>query len=336
MFFLKNIILAIIHFVIGDWRYFLIGASHGRKEVVKHHYAITGNGVKDSSVIFMANGYSWHGGLCDRLKGIVFTYKWCKDHNRRFYIKFNHPFELERYFKHNIYNWQIDDKDIHYNTEDADVCYIMYDTSISKYEKDGSLFRRIEQYLNKAILGKNKQIHVYTNAYIESKKEFCELFSELFKPSVLVEKHLQKHLQILGNEYISISFRFVQLLGDFKDTSGEVLDDIQSQNLIEHSLKVIEQLHEDYPQYLKIFVTADSHTFTDIAKKFDYVYVADGKVGHIDFENSDEVNIKTFVDFLLIAKAEKVFLAKSHKMYNSAFAKIASWSTNKPFERIDF
>ena len=54
--------------------------------------------------------------------------------------------------------------------------------------------------------------------------------------------------------------------------------------------------------------------------------------GYIDFENSDEVNMKFFLDFLMIAKALKIYLVKSEKMYNSDFARRASMIYNRPFE----
>jgi len=57
-----------------------------------------------------------------------------------------------------------------------------------------------------------------------------------------------------------------------------------------------------------------------------------GKVGHIDYDNDDDVNMKTFLDFLLIADAEAVYLCKSGKMYKSAFAQTAAMVHNKPFE----
>ena len=42
--------------------------------------------------------------------------------------------------------------------------------------------------------------------------------------------------------------------------------------------------------------------------------------------------MKTFLDFLLIADAEAVYLCKSGKMYKSAFAQTAAMVHSKPFE----
>ena len=66
------------------------------------------------------------------------------------------------------------------------------------------------------------------------------------------------------------------------------------------------------------------------------VYIIPGKVGHIDYDNGDDVNMKTFLDFFLISKAEKVYLARSGKMYHSAFAKTASLVNNRPFEMYEY
>ena len=69
--------------IIGAWKFFLKRQRSGERKLTKIHYQSTDKicGNKRSTVIYMANGYTWHGGLADRLKGIVSLYAWCSDHS---------------------------------------------------------------------------------------------------------------------------------------------------------------------------------------------------------------------------------------------------------------
>jgi hypothetical protein len=128
----------------------------------------------------------------------------------------------------------------------------------------------------------------------------------------------------------------MQLLGDFKDCDGDTLDITEQEKLINKSILIVEQIKQRHPNIKTVLVTADSQKFLDAVKEMPYTYIVEGKIGHINFENSDEVNMKTFLDFFIIAHAQKVYLAKSGKMYNSDFARRASMVYNREFEVIDY
>ena len=46
-------------------------------------------------IVFMADGRKSHGGLADRLRGIVSTYEYCLNHRVEFRIKFKSPKKIE-------------------------------------------------------------------------------------------------------------------------------------------------------------------------------------------------------------------------------------------------
>ena len=329
----KNIVLSIIR-KIDKWLYFLIECSHGEKVLKQKYYNDKSSKNQDTVLIFMANGYSWHGGLCDRFKGIITAYNWCKNNNKQFKINWISPFDLYRYIVPNKYNWYIKKEDVIYS-EDTQVTYMMYNKNIDKLIQNGKAFKLTNKYFDKKMSSNQGQTHIYTNAGPNDNMLFGTLFNELFKPSELINAELDKHWNVIKkNGYISVSFRFVQLLGDFRDSSGIVLEDSEKIKLIDKSINVLENLYKE--NNCNILVTSDSSTFLNEAKKRKYVYVAEGRVGHIDFESSDEVNIKTFVDFYLIANARKVYLAKSELMYNSDFARRASMLNNLEFQLIEY
>lgn len=330
----KNIVLDIIR-KIDKWKYFLIECRHGEKELRKKYYNEKSSKPGEEPIyIFMVNGYSWHGGLSDRFKGAITVYNWCKNNNKQFRINWISPFDLSRYITPNQYNWIIKKEDVIYSP-DTNVVYVMYNKNIDKLIQNGKAFKLINHYFDKRLSPNGSQTHIYTNAGPNDNILFGRLFNELFKPSELIEKELNKHWAIIKkSDYISVSFRFVQLLGDFKDSSGIILENSKRIKLINQSLNVLDKLYND--NNCRILVTSDSITFLNEAKKRKYVYVAEGRVGHIDFESSDEVNIKTFVDFYLIANAKKVYLAKSNLMYNSDFARRASMLNNLEFKLIEY
>ena len=321
----------------GDWRFFLYNEKKKETIIAKQYYTSTKPCKNELKyVIYMANGYSWHAGLCDRFKGIVSLYQWCNKHKITFKIYFTTPFTLNKYLIPNRYNWAIESQDICYNYKEVSVNHCMYHSLVFSLIKNGTIFTQSQKWLNKHLSKNYKQIHVYTNIYPQSNFEFGTLFQELFKPSPLLAQQLEHHCSQIGGKYCSISFRFVQLLGDFKDCGGETLFKDARKNLIRKSIKVIYEIKEKNQNIKHILVTSDSSSFLSLVAKISFVYVIEGKVGHIDFDNSEETTIKTFLDFFMIAKAEKVYLAKSDKMYNSDFARRASMIYQKPFELYEY
>ena len=181
----------------------------------------------------------------------------------------------------------------------------------------------------------SQQYHVYTNMFL-SDFHFSDSFNELFKPWKKKKKEIDFHLSKIDGSYISISFRFTTLLGDFTDCTGKPLPLDKRDKLIEESLEAISEIAKKAPQHDKILVTADSCTFLEHVKNLENIYVIPGKIGHIDYDHGDDVNMKTFLDFFMISKAEAIYLAKGPSMYNSAFAKTAAIVNNKPFEVYEY
>ena len=70
---------------------------------------------KSKMVICMLDGRALHGGLSDRLMGIISTYKVCKLLNLDFRIHFVKPFFLNDYLVPNKIDWKISYEEISYN-----------------------------------------------------------------------------------------------------------------------------------------------------------------------------------------------------------------------------
>lgn len=290
-------------------------------------YSIDGGGIKtkNSTVIIMVDGRYLQGGLADRLRGITSVYDYCKKHNVSFKIKFTSPFLLNNYLQPNKYDWTINEKDICYNTNCAVV------RLLNDYEIPTTLH---SLYL-KHWLKQGKQIHIYTNSNFRD-EYFGRNFHELFKPSAKLQEQIGYHLAQIGGKYISISFRFTTLLGDFQDCINHPLEKEEQDNLINKCLTAISNIDKIGPAHSKILVTADSEKFLKEATKLPNTYIIAGSVGHFDYSSNEEKEMKTFLDFLMIAGAEAVYLARSGQMYNSGFCRHAAMISGKKFTLYNF
>lgn len=277
--------------------------------------------INNNTVVYMADKYVSFGGLADRLRGIISLYDWCKQNNKIFKIYFQAPFSLSHYLVPNQYDWLVYDS-VYQGKP------ILIDTPPHLADVVNFQNYMFDKYLSK---GEN-QINCYTNAdLVSNKTKFSSLFNELFKPSDDLKKLLDRYQVLLGGKYISVSFRFVQLLGDFNDCIDKTLPVDEQQKLIK---KCIDALFEIYSvnHDTKMLVTADSCKFLEEVKKLDFAVVLPGEIGHSNYSHSETVHMKTFLDFLMIANANKIYLARTSKMFKSGFARKASMVNNVQFE----
>ena len=272
------------------------------------------------------------GGLCDRLRGIVSVYQSCKIHNIDFKLNFVSPFQLSDFLVPNKYDWRINKSDIQYNSKSL---------PLFVFTKNGD---EIEALLQRQMvsddLRKNyNQLHFWTNAhYSLTSGTFYQDFNELFKPSDKLNAELEKYLHQINSDYISVSFRFIQLLNDFEEHYNvyPVLPVDEQKLLIEQCLNVLKDLYQKESK--QIFVATDSITFLKAAKTLPFVYVIDGDIVHVDAakESSFDNHKKTFIDFFMISNATKVYLAHRGQMFYSGFPRTAALAGNKQFEIIEF
>ena len=108
--------------------------------------------------------------------------------------------------------------------------------------------------------------------------------------------------------------------------------------LIDKSLEVVRRVAANHLG-AKVLVTADSMTFLERASQLPDAYVIPGDVCHIavaDDSTPDDVHLKTFLDLMMISRAEKVYLGMGEGMYNSSFSRTGAMIGGKPFEVIFF
>lgn len=289
--------------------------------------------LKNPVYIAMVDGTAIHGGMCDRFKGIITLYAYCKYRGIPFRIKYRYPFRLEDYLSPAAYDWTLKENEY---TDNPRYCRILY---MRKEYLAGRLLN----------LKTKKQIHYYGNrdslayineAYAESPANhyrWGELFRELFKPGPALEERIKTIKKDLGNNYYAAVFRFQNLLGDFKEYNFQPINDPDKvEYLIEKCLNAIRDLqikHNNQP----LLVTSDSVKFLQRGLQVKGVHIIPGTLIHMDgqknyiSDNAYEAYMKSFLDFYLLSEAQKIYRIGTSYMYPSEFPVYAAKIHDIPF-----
>lgn len=283
--------------------------------------------IDENSVIIMYDGKINHGGLSDRLWGILSIYKYCKDSNKKFKILFEKPFSLQNFLIPNDVDWIIKPEEVIYDFNHSVPIYI----SLMTHDRV-----RMYEILKDKLKSKNKQQHIYTNTRIISKKDFGPLYHTLFKMSNELKKQVTIHKERIGGKYISCTFRFQQLLGDFKEGNFKVIQNEKERiDLIEKCKNIVIKLRNSCN--CPVLVTSDSVSFlNDVSSEKD-IYIIEGEIIHPDFDKRNDVDkiyLKSFLDLYMIAEADEVYLCNIPPLYRSGFPETAACINDKPFFEI--
>ena len=305
------------------------GFHQSEKQIINTYYTreYPTKKQKETCIELKVDGRVKQGGYTQPVTSI---YHYCKENGIKYYLNYIYPFELSQFLEPNKYNWKIEMNQITYNRNQAVPVIIndwQFDVRLHKF------------YLDKIVLkNKNRQIHIYSNTpYF--KDSFRQDFNELFRPSQVLQNSINVIINIIGQPFIAMVFRFQQLLGDFKETGYKTLSLNEQKVLIKKCINKVKELHTNNHKDKLVLVTSDSITFLQtISKEFNFVRIIPGKVVHMDHTSdaSNEVYMKSFVDLFVLSKAEKIYLLQTGDMYHSGFAKQASMIENVPYEEVLF
>jgi len=278
-------------------------------------------------VVAKIDGSCFHGGLCDRWKGLVSLYAYCKATGRDFRMVYTYPFDLTLFQVPNMYDWRMGEADL-----GDSICRCRMLRLVGE-----PTFNRL------AAAPQDKQLHCYANRdWVEQINErygthyrWGELFEELFRPSDLVQQALQGFGEKCHHPYIAVAFRMQNLLGDYPEYAYQPVSEKEQEVLLEKCISYLRQLHEQ--SSLPILVTSDSARLTQEVQSLPYIWTNLGAAAHVDTVKNapEEQYLKSFVDFYLLAGAEKVICAGTKQMYPSDFPKYAAMVYQHPFERAE-
>lgn len=287
-----------------------------------------------AGVIMMLDGEIHHGGITDRMRGILTAYAECRRRGIPFHIHWTHPFPLTDYYLPATFDWRI---------AAADICR---DLRLARPAvADDIPDRQARRRIRAAIAAMPRQLHLYTNADY-ARGDYARLYAEVFRPAPIVEREAAYHRQRLGKGYWSATTRFLTLLGDFTDWLTQPLPPAGQQELMEKTGHELLRLLDEMPSGTSLLLTSDSKKFLDYARTLSpRIYTVDGPVSNIDLgpaasdtgqNDLRRAWLKTFVDQQLIMGADRVVRLRTGLMYPTGFPRFAAETGGRPFRDIVF
>jgi len=258
-------------------------------------------------------------GLTDIIRGLVSIYKLCKNLELQFKINIVEPINLSDFLLPNKYNWKISQEEIAVAEQENNKI------DLTGYDSAQDALHKI-----KAKCENHNYLFVVSNTEFAQKEEYGELFEELFRPTEELRNAIDLHLKRIGNNFVSATFRFQQLLGDFTDDGGNdpiVLTSPKREVFLKQCLKHLDEIHKENLEK-KVFVASDSISFLTTVQKLDYVYVVPGEIAHAgnDSLKNIEKNVwtKYFLDYFLLKHSLRIYQIIDGLMYRSAIPRIAA------------
>ena len=281
---------------------------------------------KTKKIIICFDGLFPHGGLVDRLKGIISFYEISKQLKYEFYIIFEHPFDLTLFLEPNEVDWKLDRNELAWNPLNTKFIYLMNNFDISPLNLiETSNATNFIVYANIDYLNK---IHPEIETP-QLERIWRVRYNELFKRSKFLNDRLN---QVEKQEYITIHARFTSLMGDFVDTTDKLISDDKKQQLLRHLNDIVKRIVENSKH--KCYVFSDSIRFLNFIKENAPVNILKGVPFHMDDfkdETTIEKHLKTMIDFYMMVNSESVYFMKVDPMYHSSFSKYAAIIGDKPF-----
>lgn len=284
--------------------------------------------VRRGLVVVMADGRCHHGGLCDRLRTYTAAYRYCMAHGLQFAIYHRFPFRLEDYLEPVSYDWRMPEDELSFNSGETDV---LYTDTTGEYSERELRFR--DKVYRKFLRGNHHPQHHFYSSFADFGEEFGPTFRDLFRPVEHLRNLIDRESAAIAGPYVAVATRFLDLLGDFREPKNyKKLSKPERDRLIDRCVACIAKIHHEWPGR-KILVTSDSSTFLAAASALPYVYVIDGLIAHVDTADSQD-HTKTFLDFFMLGKAEKVYQLQIGPMYSGFFSRSAALAGGAPYERI--
>lgn len=285
--------------------------------------------MKNTGLYLVMDDRNSHNGITDRFKAIVGLYYIAKCNHVDFHLIHHAGFDMREYLQPNEIFWSAERSDIPLLPwRAAEIKYLMPLSEIPSLEQN-------KQYVCRHYIGKNiiEIMDVPDWQHI-----WRELFWELFTPSKIVEDALDQ--TNVPEHYTAVNVRFINSLGTFENADYNTpLIPEKQEELIGAVLKKVAECETtaDSP----VVVSSDSVRFLKTAAEAGFRTIDTDGIGHIMNPGIDrDVCLKTFVNFFLLARADKIYSIlhadgiPENSLYKSQYPRYAAIVGDKPFVRI--
>lgn len=298
------------------------------KWVMRYFKSISFSKLEQKQIIVCFDGVFSHGGLVDRLKGIISFYQVAKTLDYDFKILFYNPFALDQFLEPNQVNWLIKPEAIRWHPFKDQFIHVVNDFNVNPIELIKQ--KKANRYFVYANIDYGRTLFPHLNEDALADKWNTD-FKLLFKISDLLNQRLQ---DIDTSNFIAFHTRFTSIMGDFKDTTSLVLSEGEQKQLKHKLLENIKTLRANKTAY----IFSDSINFINYVTANSSIKAVEGLPFHMDnFEKNSQIegHLKTLIDFFMISKSSQVYFLKTEVMYNSSFSKYAAIVGETPFTYVD-
>ena len=280
----------------------------------------------EPSIVIMFDNKFMHGGLLDRIKGIITAKMIAEELGYTFKIYADTTtFNLFKFLLPRSEKIVAKKTDLIFNVWKSKPVVIYNLVKITKQELIGK-FKSQKQYHLYCNLDLTKRL-----ASFENDEQYFSFWSnqffQLFSFNQWFEDYYNKHIS--ATHLCGIHLRFTSLLGDFEEVENIPLQQEEKSALIKSCLEKIQQLVLSLA-YKKFLVVSDSSSFLNIVKasipstEEKEIIILDGNIGHVDVKHNDEVLQKAILDFYLLQRCKEIHQVLGYRMYNSQFSRYAS------------
>lgn len=262
--------------------------------------------------------------MTDRFNVIVSLYHIAKKNDFRFKVVFEVPFKLSDYLVPNTTDWLASKSDIAFSYKTTKM--LIYDDP----KEDVVLKKSIRQYVVNSYTNINVISRIYSHSW---RVMWGQYFNELFKPTTELLYEIE-NCGFSEKSYISVHMRFVNALENFEESSiYKLLTSEDQLDLIRVCLKSLDEIRRS--NRLPVIVFSDSNRFLQIVKDNGFLTIGGGKVQHISHNANQDAVLKTFLDFFMISRSQKVYGVIYPNMYKSTFPSYAAAAGGCEFITID-
>lgn len=284
---------------------------------------------KKKQIVVCFDGLFPHGGLVDRLKGIVSFYQIAQELGYDFKLLFDNPFQLSTFLKPNQVDWQINRNQLKWHPAKSKFLYLINNFNVNPLQVIKTSKAQIFYVYANIDYAKTTYSNL-TETELETK--WRTSFNILFKKSPFLDTKLN---EMEASTYIAFHSRFTSLMGDFVDTTTKVLSNTEKATLLNQLLLIVDRVKKD--ENKPAYVFSDSVNFIEYIQSKTEVKTVKGNPFHMDnFKGNSnlEGHLKTLIDFFMLSKSQTVYFLNLKPMYNSSFSKYAAIIGNTKFIRL--
>jgi hypothetical protein len=289
--------------------------------------------LTDESVIFMVDGSKSHGGLTDRLKGMISSYFLSQHYRLNFFLFYQFPFDFNKIWFSKSKNIQT----LVINPFKVKIWHF----SIS------SMKNGYDSFLKLPFQGKTNLIYSNVNllSYDENNKPWQPIFVAKYLElkgyfeDKLAQSFSEKHPIIKPKQYAVIHFRCMNYFGDFEDSGLPTLSLDEQENIIIAISQEIQLLRNKFDS-TNYFIISDSRKLLIALQNRGFNVFDTKETAHIDVAGyPEDFYMRGFEEFLLLQNSnaiQSIILFHERKAFNSHYAYMASILGDASFTKFSF